>query len=75
MPAHCSTSRPLVITGTADEIRDLICGPLQHNEHCKGWRWNIYLQDAKRGMANVDAELRQMHAARRAWLASRQENV
>lgn len=54
------------VTGTADQIRDLVCGPQQHNEHCKGWRWHLYVQDNDKRHAAVMAELRRIHAERRA---------
>jgi len=42
MPVHCSTSHPIVIVGNADDIRDLLCGPPQADEHVKLWRWDCY---------------------------------
>ncbi len=66
MPVHCSTSRQTIVLGTADEIAELLCGPRQHNEHCKGWRWHMYVQDDAKRMENVMAALRKMHAERRA---------
>lgn len=57
---------PFAVIGTTEQIRDLLCGPQQHNEHCKGWRWHLYVQDDKKRMDNVWAELHQMHAERRA---------
>jgi hypothetical protein len=73
MSCHCSTSRPLVITGPAEIIGELLCGPAQHNEHTKAWRWHMYVQDDKKRMANVMTELRKMHAERRAAMSSQQE--
>ena len=64
MTAHCSTSHQTIIFGTAEEIRDLLCGPQQHNEHCKGWRWHLYVQDDAKRWENVKAELRKMKADR-----------
>jgi hypothetical protein len=54
------------VIGSTEQIRDLLCGPQQHNEHCKGWRWHMYVQDNEKRFQNVMAELRKMHAERRA---------
>jgi hypothetical protein len=72
MPAHCSTSHPFVLTGPAEIIGELLCGPAQHNEHTKAWRWHQYVADDKKRMDNVMAEMRQMHAERRADMSSQQ---
>jgi hypothetical protein len=71
-PVHCSTShlRPTVIVGSTEQIRDFICGPQQHNEHCKGWRWHLYVQDDAKRMENVWGALRKLHAERRAQVKS-----
>ena len=66
MSAYCSTSHPFVVIGSTEQIRDLLCGPQQHNEHCKGWRWHMYCQDDAKRWENVKAELRLMSAERRA---------
>ena len=34
--------------------------PQQHDAHCKGWRWNLYLEDAKRREAAVREEARKI---------------
>jgi hypothetical protein len=47
-------------------IIELLCGPQDHNEHCKGWCWELYLQDAKRATDAFLEEHRQQIAARRA---------
>jgi hypothetical protein len=72
-PVHCSTSHPFVITGSAEAIGELLCGPAQHNDHCKAWRWREYVQHDKERMANVWAELDKMHAERRAKMSSQQQ--
>ena len=54
------------IVAPAETIRDLLCGPQDHNEHCKGWRWHLYVRDNDKRMENVMAELRAFHIARRA---------
>lgn len=68
MSVYCSTShlRPEGIIGSVEMIRDILCGPQQHDAHMKGWRWEMYVQDDKKRMANVMDELRKMHAERRA---------
>lgn len=68
MTVYCSTSHliPNGIIGSTEQIRDLLCGPQQHNEHMKGWRWHLYVQDDKKRMENVWGALKKMHAERRA---------
>jgi hypothetical protein len=70
MSVYCSTSHliPIGIVGSTEQIRDLLCGPQDHNEHCKGWRWHLYVQDDAKRMENVTAALRKLHADRRARL-------
>ena len=53
---------PYAVTGNADQIAELLCGPRQHDEHTKGWRWHPYMQDSKRRMAAVDDATRQIIA-------------
>lgn len=43
---------------------------VQHNEHCKGWRWHLYMQDSElrfqavqAGAAKIIADLRAQRAA------------
>ena len=52
------------ITGSAEPIRELLCGPIQHNEHMKAWRWHMYVQDDAKRWASVQAEMRKMRAER-----------
>ena len=73
MTTYCSTSHPFVITGSAEAIGELLCGPAQHNEHTKAWRWHLYVQDDKKRMENVMAEVRKMHAERRAAMNAQEE--
>ena len=75
MTVFCSTSHllPTGIIGSTEMIRDILCGPQDHNEHCKGWRWHLYVQDDKKRMANVMEEVRKMHAERRANMSSQQQ--
>jgi len=56
---------PFVVIGDAQQIRELLCGPIQHNEHMKGWRWHMYVQDDAKRFEAVKAELRKMNAERR----------
>ena len=72
MTTYCSTSHPFVITGPAEVIGELLCGPAQHNEHCRAWRWKEYVQHDKERMANVMAEVRKMHAERRAAMTAQE---
>jgi hypothetical protein len=72
MVCHCSTSQPFVITGPAEIIGELLCGPAQHNEHTKAWRWHQYVADDKKRMDNVMAKVREMAAERRANLTSQE---
>lgn len=59
-----------IITGTADEILELCAGPRQHNAHCMGWRWHLYMQQAARAEAAMREEGRKIiaraHALREA---------
>jgi hypothetical protein len=75
MPCHCSTSHPFIVVGSTEQIRDALCGPQDHNEHCKGWRWHLYVQDDAKRMANVMAELHQMHAERREYTRQQQADI
>jgi hypothetical protein len=59
-----------VVTGSVEQIRDVLCGPQDHNEHCKGWRWHLYCQDDEKRFQNVMAEVRKMRDERRARLAA-----
>jgi hypothetical protein len=72
MPAHCSTSQPFVITGPAEIIGELLCGPAQHDEHMRGYRWHQYVADDKKRMDAVMAVISERAAERRANLTSQQ---
>ncbi len=50
-----------IISDDPQIIRELLCGPIQHNEHVKGWRWKQYVGDSNARWENVKAELRRMH--------------
>ena len=56
----------MFITGTADQIAELLCGPRQHDEHCKGWRWHLFVRDDNRRYQAVKDEVRKMLVQRRA---------
>ncbi len=60
----------VVITGTPDQIIELFRGPQQHNAHCGGWRWHLYMQDNAKRLAAMRAEglrmIAEAHAAREA---------
>lgn len=56
----------LSIIGSTEEIRDVLCGPQQHNEHCKGWRWEMYMQDMRLRAAAVREETLKIIARARA---------
>ena len=53
-----------IITGTADQLAELLCGPRQYDEHCKGWRWHLFVRDDEKRHQAVKAELRKMLAER-----------
>lgn len=52
----------IVIVGSAEEIRDFLCGPQDHNAHCKGWRWEKFLAEMqiRERQASVNAAARQI---------------
>jgi len=54
-----------VAIGPTEVIAAALCGPRQHDEHCKGWRFHLYVRDDARRVAAADAELRRMIAERR----------
>jgi hypothetical protein len=49
------------IVAAAQQIRELLCGPIQHDEHMRGWRWHVYVQDDKKRWDSVKSEFRKMH--------------
>jgi len=51
-------------------IIELLCGPLQHNEHMKAWRWHLYVRDDGARFDAVNAELIKMREERRARRAA-----
>lgn len=46
----------ILITGSADDIAEILCGPRQHDEHTRGWRWHLYMQDQKKAAAAMREE-------------------
>lgn len=56
----------VVATGSTEEIMEALFGPQQHAEHCKGWRWHLYMRGAEKSMDAVRAEMRAMVEAHRA---------
>jgi hypothetical protein len=52
---------PIVIIGDAQDIREFLCGPIQHDEHCKGWRWHQFIGDREARWQAVKAEFKKMH--------------
>ncbi len=75
MTVFCSTSHliPDGIVGSTEQIRDILCGPQDHNEHVKGWRWEMYVQDDKKRMESVMVEIRKMHAERQESMTAQQQ--
>ena len=47
-------------------IAELLCGPQQQDEHCRGWRWHLYVRDDAARFESVNAELVKMREERRA---------
>jgi hypothetical protein len=64
----------MIVTGSTEQIRDILCGPQQHNEHCKGWRWELYVRDQRNSRAAREAmlmaEVRKIGAERRERLSA-----
>ena len=58
------------ITGPTEVMIDLMFGPQDHNEHCKGWRWHLYVRDDAARFDAVNAELVKMREERRARRAA-----
>lgn len=51
--------------GPTELLVEAIVGPRQHNDHCHGWLWNRYLEDAKLRAAAVREEGLRIIARRR----------
>jgi hypothetical protein len=52
---------PLIVTGNADQIMEMLAGPRQQDEHVRGWRWKQYVADDKKRWDSVKSEFRKMH--------------
>lgn len=55
-----------VVTGSTEAIMEFLGLSPQHNEHCKGWRWHLYMQDNDKRIEAMRAEGRKIIAERRA---------
>lgn len=56
-------TRPAInyaITGDVEQIRDLLFGPQQHDEHCRGYRWHQYMANQRKGYVAMMAAGREM---------------
>ena len=56
---------PHTFIGTTEEVKFLLFGNPQHDEHMRAWRWKMYCQDDSKRWASVEAALKKMHAERR----------
>jgi hypothetical protein len=54
-----------VAVGPAEIIAEALCGPRQHDAHCRGWRYHFFLQDQAKLEARLRAEMSAMIAERR----------
>lgn len=61
-----ATRSYVAAVGSTGEIIDIFFGPQQHNEHCRGWRWHLYMADMGKREASMRAALKQMIAEHRA---------
>lgn len=52
----------MIIIGTPEQIGAILCGEQQHDEHCRGWRWHLYVADTKARMRAVDDVARRIIA-------------
>lgn len=55
-----------IAIGPTEIIRDALCGPQQHDEHVKHWRWNDYLSQTQAGTQAFLAEFHRQQAEARA---------
>ncbi len=49
-----------VFIGTTDQIRDGMFGPQQHDDHTRGYRWELYMRDQRKCAAAMVEEGRRM---------------
>lgn len=54
------------VIGSTEAVMEFLGLSPQHNEHCKGWRWHMYMQDTHKRAEAVREEARKIIAARRA---------
>jgi hypothetical protein len=52
------------VTGPAEGVIEFMFGPAQHDEHTRGWRWHLYMQDQRRRLAAMQVEARAIIARR-----------
>lgn len=62
--------QPFTIIGPTEVVREVLFGAQQHDEHCKGWRWHLYVQPNAQRWEAVQAELRKMREERLARQAA-----
>jgi hypothetical protein len=67
------------IIGTTQQVSEFFFGPPQHDEHCRGWRWELYTRAQRRTQAERDLMLitaaRKMAAERRARIEALQAEI
>lgn len=68
MTTRTATAQVYITDDTAFFV-DCLTGPRQHDEHCKGWRWHVYVGDNSKRMDAVNAAVRDLIAARRVTTA------
>lgn len=49
-----------VVYGDTEAVRDWFFGPQQHDEHCRGYRWELYMRDQRKCAAAMMEECRRM---------------
>lgn len=55
-----------VVIGSTEAVMEFLGLSPQHNEHCIGYRWHLYMQDNDKRLEAMRAEARKIIAARRA---------
>lgn len=53
------------VIGSTEAVMEFLGLSPQHNEHCKGWRWHLYMQDCDRRMDAVREGARRIIAQAR----------
>jgi hypothetical protein len=54
------------VVGSTEAVMEFLGLSPQHNEHCKGWRWHMYMQDTHKRAEAVREAAREIIAAHRA---------